>query len=102
MGHLLIWTQAFTPSSHFASFNNGASFYSRTTGVANSYEYGVQATGGIGHNVYVNYSTFGARWHLQCTFADRPVYSPTAGEGSIICRCTRHLTTDASIKMVHW
>jgi hypothetical protein len=72
----------FTPSSHFASFNNGASFYSRTTGVANSYEYGVQATGGIGHNVYVNYSTFGARWHLQCTFADRPLYSPTAGEGS--------------------
>ena len=72
----------FTPSSHFASFNNGASFYSRTNGVFSTYEYGVQSTGGIGHNVYVNYSSFGARWHLQCVFADRPIYTPTSGEGS--------------------
>ena len=66
----------FVPSTNFASFNSGASLYSRTNSTAVMYDYGVQASGGIGHNVYLNYSGVGLRWHLQCVFADRPAYTP--------------------------
>ena len=72
----------FVPSTEFASFNNGASLYSRTNSTAAMYDYGVQSSGGIGHNVYLNYPSFGARWHLQCVFADRPIYTPAGTESA--------------------
>lgn len=72
----------FVPSSQFASFNNGASFYSRTDSSIGVYDYGIQASGGIGHNTYANYPSFGGRWHLQCVFADRPIWTPPGTQSS--------------------
>lgn len=70
------------PANHFASFDSGASIYSRTNRSDTSYDYGVTETGGIGHNVYLNYSGVGMRWHLQCVFADRPSITPSGTDSS--------------------
>ena len=71
----------FNPSLHFLDFNNGASIYSRSDVSDESYDYGITKTGGIGHNVYLNYSGVGMRWHLQCTFGQRPQTTPTGSTG---------------------
>jgi len=71
----------FNPSLHFLDFNNGASIYSRSDVSDESYDYGITRTGGVGHNVYLNYSGVGMRWHLQCTFGQRPQTTPTGSTG---------------------
>jgi hypothetical protein len=72
----------FNPAVDFLNFNNGASIYSRTNISDSSYDYGITRTGGVGHNVYLNYSGVGMRWHLQCTFAQRPSMVPSGDTSS--------------------
>lgn len=71
----------FAASSGFSSFNNGASIYSRTNVSDSSYDYGYTRSS-VGHNVYLNYSSVGMRWQLQCVFADRPSITPSGTDSS--------------------